>query len=94
MSSTLHDQPPRLFDARLHGGPHEGTRTRVAALPSGQPTEFLSSHDDDRGLYLLAGAPDSAGVLPFWWMTWKEAAILVSLRPGLAQVAVRIKQVT
>jgi len=94
MSPTPPDRPLPSFDARLHGGPHQGTRRRVAALPSGQPTEFLSSHDDDRGLYLLAGAPDSAGVLPFWWMTWTAAAVLVSLRPGLGQVAVRIKQVT
>lgn len=93
MSSTPLDQPPRLFDARLHRGPHDGTRTRVTALPSGQPTEFLSTHEDGRGLYLLAGAPDSEGALPFWWMTWKEAAALVSLRPGRA-AAVRIKQVT
>ena len=94
MSLTPSDRPLPSFDARLHGGPHEGTRTRVAALPSGQPTEFLSSHDDDRGLYLLAGAPDSVGALPYWWMTWTAAAVLASLRPGLAQVAVRIKQVT
>ncbi len=94
MSSTLLDQPPRSFDARLHGGPHDGARTRVPALPSRQPTEFLSTHDDDRGLYLLAGAPDSAGVLPFWWMTWAAAAILTSLPLGLGQIPVRVKQVT
>ena len=93
MSPTPLDRPLRLFEARLYGGPRDRVRTRVPALPSGQPTEFLSAPDDDRGLYLLAGAPDSTGVLPFWWMTWMAAAVLTSLPVGRGQTRVRVKPV-
>jgi hypothetical protein len=93
MSPTLPDRPLPPFDAHPHGGPHDGTRTRVAALPSGRPTEFLSSHDDDRGLYVPAGAPDTEGALPYWWMTWVKAGALRGLRLRQVQAATRAQQV-
>jgi len=80
MSWTYPDRPDRPFDARLHGGPADGARTKVAALPNGHPTDYLSSHDDRGGVYLLAGAPDREGALPYWWMSWAKGAALRGLR--------------
>ncbi len=80
MSWSSTDRSLRPFDARFHGGPKDGARSRVPARPGGHPVEFLTSRDDDRGIYLLAGAPDREGALPYWWMTWVKAAALRGLR--------------
>lgn len=66
--------------ARFHGGPKDGARANLTALPSGAPIDGLSTRDDSSGIYVLAGGPDEDGALPYRWMTWAKAAALRGLR--------------
>jgi hypothetical protein len=83
---TEHGRIEPRYDARLIEGPRDGVRVTVASLPQGGPVEVLSVHEDDLGVYLLAGYPDLGGSLPYRWVTWAEAAGLRTwLRFGRAR---------
>ncbi len=73
---TTQDRHERTYDARLLDGPRGGTRVKVVGLPEGGPVEVLPVHEDERGVYLLAGNPDLSGTLPYRWLTRAEAAAL------------------
>jgi len=73
---TTRDRHGRAYNARLLGGPRDGTRVKVAGLPDEGPVEVLPVPEDERGVYLLAGYPDLGGTLPYRWLTRADAAWL------------------
>lgn len=58
----------KTYRARLRGGPDDGTDIAVAAMPDGEPPEFLYADPEESGMYLLAGLPNPDASTPYWWV--------------------------
>ncbi len=67
---------PVGYLVRFEGGPWDRWVRLVPMRASGGPWDFQSVDRHGDGIYVLAGAEDAEGRLPYWWMTWDRAALL------------------